>query len=73
MRIILAGMFLIMFAAKVLGYITISWWIVTAPIWMPCAIVAILFATGFVTAWWAFRGMDEAEKIRMVDKAIRKR
>lgn len=35
-------MFLIFLTLKLLGFITWSWWWVTAPLWIPAAIVIII-------------------------------
>jgi hypothetical protein len=43
--------FVILFMCKVSGWISCSWWIVIAPIWLPAAIivaVAILCAVAFI-------------------------
>lgn len=41
--LILGMMFLIMFGLKLAGIATISWWVVTAPLWAPVVIVVLLF------------------------------
>ena len=38
-------MFLILFTAKVFGYIVVSWWIITAPIWAPFLVFIGCFVT----------------------------
>ena len=45
------AMFLVMFVLKLLKIITISWWWVTAPLWIPIALV-MLFVIGMLL--WAF-------------------
>ena len=41
---LLGMMFLIMFGLKLAGIATISWAVVTAPLWAPVVIVVLLFA-----------------------------
>ena len=43
MWFILVMMFLIMFGLKLAGIATISWAVVTAPLWAPVVIVTLLF------------------------------
>ena len=43
MWFILVMMFLIMFGLKIAGIATISWAVVTAPLWAPAVIVVLLF------------------------------
>ena len=40
---LLGMMFLIMFGLKLAGIATISWAVVTAPLWAPALIVVVLF------------------------------
>lgn len=41
---ILGIMFLIMFGLKLAGILTISWWLVTAPLWGGLIFYAIIFS-----------------------------
>ena len=50
MRFILGMMFLIMFGLKIAGIATISWAVVTAPLWAPAVIVAVVFLFIFTLA-----------------------
>ena len=43
MRALLGIMFLIMFGLKIAGIATISWAVVTAPLWAPAVVVVLLF------------------------------
>ena len=43
MLMLLGMMFLIMFGLKLAGIATISWAVVTAPLWAPVVIVVLLF------------------------------
>lgn len=43
MLMLLGMMFLIMFGLKIAGIATISWVVVTAPLWAPAVIVVLLF------------------------------
>lgn len=52
MWFILGMMFLIMFGLKLAGIVTISWVVVTAPLWAPVVIVVLLF----VCATMYFKG-----------------
>jgi len=45
---ILPIMFLIFLTLKLTGVIAWSWWWVTAPLWMPLAVVIGIVAIGFV-------------------------
>lgn len=45
---LLALLFLIMFTLKLTGLIGLSWVIVTAPLWVPCAVFLVVFVTGFI-------------------------
>ena len=48
------GLLTILFIAlKLTGYIAWSWWWVLAPIWIPAAIVLVIFGAFFV---WALKG-----------------
>ena len=48
------GLLTILFIAlKLTGYIAWSWWWVLAPIWIPAAIVLVIFGMFFV---WALKG-----------------
>ena len=40
---LLGMMFLIMFGLKIAGIATISWAVVTAPLWAPAVVVVLLF------------------------------
>ena len=40
---LLGMMFLIMFGLKIAGIATISWVVVTAPLWAPVVVVALLY------------------------------
>ena len=40
---LLGMMFLIMFGLKIAGIATISWAVVTAPLWAPAVIVVLLY------------------------------
>lgn len=40
---LLVPMFLIMFALKIAGATSMSWWMVTAPIWGPTLIFILIF------------------------------
>ena len=50
MWFILAMMFLIMFGLKLAGIATISWAVVTAPLWVPVVIAAVVFLLIFTLA-----------------------
>lgn len=50
MWFILGMMFLIMFGLKVAGIATISWAVVTAPLWAPALIAAVVFLLIFTLA-----------------------
>ncbi len=39
---LLGWLFLIMFALKLLGKISFSWWLVTLPLWGPLAIAMVI-------------------------------
>ena len=41
---------IILVVLKAMGYITLSWWWVWAPIWVPIAIVAVGFMLWFLAA-----------------------
>ena len=47
---ILGMMFLIMFGLKLAGIATISWVVVTAPLWVPAAIITVMFLFFFTLA-----------------------
>lgn len=47
---ILGMMFLIMFGLKLAGIVTISWGVVTAPLWVPAAIIIVMFLFFFTLA-----------------------
>jgi hypothetical protein len=47
---ILPLMFLIMFALKLVGAITVSWWVVTSPLWGSALIVIAWVILMFVIA-----------------------
>lgn len=38
---VLPLMFVVMFALKLVGYVTFSWWVVTAPLWAPIFIAVV--------------------------------
>jgi len=45
----ICGMLFILFLAlKLTGYITWSWWWITAPLWIPVAVVAAILLTVLV-------------------------
>lgn len=46
---LLGLIFICFFVLKVLGYIHWSWWFVTAPLWGPTALMALLLMIGFIT------------------------
>lgn len=47
----ICGMLFILFLAlKLTGYITWSWWWVTAPLWIPAAIIAVILLIMVVIA-----------------------
>jgi hypothetical protein len=45
----LGALTILFIALKLLGYITWSWWLVLAPLWVP---VLLVFAAVFVIAVW---------------------
>jgi hypothetical protein len=45
----LGALTILFIALKLLGYITWSWWLVLAPLWVP---VMLVFAVVFVIAVW---------------------
>lgn len=45
----LGALTILFIALKLLGYITWSWWLVLAPLWIP---VMLVFAVVFVIAVW---------------------
>ena len=47
---ILGMMFLTMFGLKLAGIVTISWGVVTAPLWVPATIITVLFLFFFTLA-----------------------
>lgn len=48
MWFILGMMFLIMFGLKLAGIATISWVVVTAPLWAPALILTVVFLAMFL-------------------------
>ena len=44
-RIILSAVLIVLVALKATGEISLSWWWVLAPMWIPTLIVLVLFAT----------------------------
>ena len=47
----ICGMLFILFLAlKLTGYITWSWWWITAPLWIPAAIIAVILLIVLVVA-----------------------
>ena len=47
----ICGMLFILFLAlKLTGYITWSWWWVTAPLWIPAAIVTVILLIVLIVA-----------------------
>ena len=50
MWFILVMMFLIMFGLKIAGIATISWAVVTAPLWAPVVIASVVFLFIFTLA-----------------------
>ena len=47
---LLGLMFLILFTLKLLGKIEVSWWVVTAPLWGPLALVLLIVGIIFLAA-----------------------
>lgn len=43
--------FLVLLVLKLAGIIDWSWWLVTAPLWAPVAIVLVIAAVIFVTSY----------------------
>lgn len=43
-------MFLIFLTLKLTGYITWSWWLVTAPIWIPVTVMIAIIGVVFLVA-----------------------
>lgn len=54
---ILGVMFLIMFGLKLAGVATISWIVVTAPLWVPVVIASVVFLFFFTLA--LFKGKSK--------------
>ena len=50
MRALLGIMFLIMFGLKIAGIVTISWVVVTAPLWAPVVVACVVFLFIFTLA-----------------------
>ncbi len=44
-------LFLILFTLKLLGEISVSWWIVTLPLWGPLALLGVIFVLALA---WVF-------------------
>lgn len=44
-------MFIVMFTLKLGGVIDLSWWLVTAPLWIPACLVGLVF---LATMCWLF-------------------
>lgn len=43
-------MFLIMFTAKVFGFITWSWWTIAAPLWLPVSVMLLVVMVLYTTS-----------------------
>lgn len=63
---LLSIMFLILFTLKIIGKITLSWWWVTAPLWAPFAIGAVI---GIVSiAHYIIKGFRDKKKNNDIKK-----
>jgi hypothetical protein len=63
-------MFLIMFTLKLCGVIAFSWWLVTAPIWIP---FAIFLAVPIMVCLLACTGIGICDiMIKIEEKKLRK-
>lgn len=40
----LVRLFAVLVFIKITGFIAINWWVVTAPLWVPCAYLTVCFA-----------------------------
>lgn len=48
LTVLSVGLFLLLFCLKLDGFVTWSWWIITAPIWVPFALALIIVIAAFV-------------------------
>ncbi len=61
---LLGSLFLVLLVLKVLGFVTVSWWWVTAPLWGPIAFIAALAGTILLFGVLAIGGIAIADAIR---------
>lgn len=67
---LLGGMFLVFLTLKLIGEISWSWWWVTAPLWMPWAILAaFLLVVGglYLILTWFIKRDDKRRKQKIRD------
>lgn len=63
MRVTLVGgVFLLFLALKLLGVIAWSWWWITAPIWIPVALLVILLITILASYFGSRMNFDKRMK-----------
>ena len=48
-------LFLLFLGLKLTGYISWSWWWVTAPVWIPLGLAIVFFVLGFIAIWLSRR------------------
>lgn len=49
----LVAMFVVMFTLKLMGTLTVSWWVVTSPIWGTAAL-GLLIGLGILVYMWLY-------------------
>ena len=47
-------LFVVFLVLKLTGVITWSWWWVTAPLWIPCALSAVVLIIVLIITIWGF-------------------
>lgn len=67
LEILSLGTFFIFLTAKLAGWVTWSWWLVTAPLWIGGAVIVTVLMIFFI--YWTVKGRHEENMRQMLAEA----